>query len=312
MPFISTSKLIFRIVSFTFVLFIFVGPLVGDEWQEKNINPAKTSCDIVVFSYNRPLQIYAFLESLYHYSSHIHTCLVLYRCSAEEFRIAYREVMEAFPQVRFIEQSDPPHDFKPLLIQEVFRPQQSDFVAFAVDDLIITDEIDFSSCIEALKSTNAYAFYLRLGKNIDDCFSSGNYEGIPNLTKVNEKMFSWVFETGIGNWAYPNTVDMTIYRKKDLEANFRTAPFYHPNSLEDYFGVANYTLMGLCYETSRAVNFPLNIVSETTATAHLDYSVNFLLDRFNDGLKIDISPLHQFNNRSTHYYLFSPSYIYRR
>lgn len=265
--------------------------------------------DVIVFSYDRPLQIYAFLESLFHHSSHIHGTSVLYRCSNLSYRAGYEEVMTAFPQATFIEQTNPPHDFKPLLLQEMFKAASSEYVVFAVDDMIVTDEVDFDECIGALEKTKAYGFYLRLGQNIDDCWSSGLFEGIPSLSKVSDKIFSWVFKTGIGNWAYPNTVDMTIYRKKDLEKYFNKAPFFHPNSLEDHFGEVNLELMGLCYETSRAVNIPMNIVSETTATRHLHLSAKELHAMFDRGLKLDISPLFQYKNRSSHVFNYNPTFV---
>jgi hypothetical protein len=267
--------------------------------------------DIFVFSYDRPLQLYAFLESLDYHASHRGQTSVLYRCSAPEYRAAYEKVTSDFSHVKFIEQKNPPHDFKSILLDVVFRPESAEYVAFAVDDLIVTDKIDFNECIEAVQVANAYGFYLRLGQNIDDCWSSGHYEGIPPMTKMNDNIYAWVFKTGIGNWAYPNTVDMTIYRKQDIEAHFRAAPFFHPNSLEDHFGVVNLDLLGLCYETSRVVNIPMNIVSETADTRHLNVSVKELLDRFNAGLKIDITPLFQYRNRSAHVFTYEPIYLPR-
>lgn len=272
--------------------------------------PAK-EVDIFVFSYDRPMQLYAFLESLYYHASHIHETSVMYRCSNQAYRNAYAKVFDAFPQARAIEQKAPPHDFKPILMYEVFRPASSEYIAFAVDDMIVTGSIDFRECIEALEATNAYGFYLRLGQNIDDCFSSGHFEAPPSLTKVGDQIFSWQFKTGVGDWAYPNTVDMTIYRKADIEPHFQQASFWNPNLLEDRFGVVNLELTGLCHETSRVVNIPLNIVSDTTATQHLGISAKNLLDLFNVGWKIDIAPFAHYRNRSAHVYTCEPSFVLR-
>ena len=133
----------------------------------------------------------------------------------------------------------------------------------------------------------------------------------PADCEMNNNIYAWVFKTGVGNWAYPNTTDMTVYRKQDIEAHFRAAPFFHPNSLEDHFGVVNLDLLGLCYETSRVVNIPMNIVSETSDTRHLNVSARELLNRFNAGLKIDIAPLFQYRNRSAHVYTYEPTYTPR-
>lgn len=267
--------------------------------------------DIIVFSYDRPMQLYAFLESLCLYISGIHEISVIYRCSDQEYGNAYRQVHQAFPHVKFVEQKNPPDDFKFFVIQEAFKPGLSKYVAFAVDDIIVKDEIDLSKCIDALETAKGYGFYLRLGRNIDDCWSSGSCEGIPPLTKIGNQMCAWQFNTGQGNWAYPNTLDMTIYRKKEIEMHFRKNSFYNPNSLENSFGEAPLEQTGLCYETSKIVNIPLNIVSNTSSTRHLNIPARDLLVKFNEGLKIDISMFYQMNNKSAHLFIYNPSFIPR-
>ena len=119
--------------------------------------------DVIVFSCDRPLQLYAFLESLYLHSTHIHDTSVLYRCSSSAYRAGYENVLNAFPQARFIYQTNPPHDFKPLFMEAVFEAGSAEYVVIGVDDIIITDKIDFNECIEALQAANGYAFYLTIG-----------------------------------------------------------------------------------------------------------------------------------------------------
>lgn len=279
--------------------------------QEMQKTALVYEADIVVFSYDRPMQLYAFLESLYLHTSGIHETSVIYRCSDEEYRNAYEQVGCAFPQVKLIEQKNPPQDFKLLFLEIVFNPQSSEYVAFAVDDIIVKDDIDLSQCINALEATKAYGFYLRLGLNIDASCSSDVHDGTPPMMKVVEGIYSWQFKTGHWNWAYPNTVDMTVYRKKDLECPFRELSYYNPNHLENSFGNADLEQMGLCYETSKIVNVPLNIVSESSSTQHLNISAKDLLIKFNAGLKIDISSFFQIKNRTAHAFVYEPSFVPR-
>ena len=42
------------------------------------------------------------------------------------------------------------------------------------------------------------------------------------LTLVYDTIFSWQFKSGEKDWHYPNTVDMTLYRKKDLISLFKS------------------------------------------------------------------------------------------
>ncbi len=272
---------------------------------------ASQDVDVIIFSYDRPMQLYALLESLHHHSTGIHQTSVIYRYSDNNYKNAYAVVSHDFPKVRFLEQINPPYDFQSLVINETFRSNSSNYVTFAVDDMIVTDSIDFAECSQFLEKTHAYGFYLRLGQNIDDCWSSGQHEGIPELHQVQEHIYSWQFKTGIGNWAYPNTVDMTIYRKKDLENHFRKVSFSNPNYLEDQFNEKNLELIGLCYETSKVLNIPLNIVSTTTETKHINLPTRILLDQFNAGLKIDITPLYRFNNTSAHVFTYFPTLVPR-
>lgn len=254
------------------------------------------------------MQLYAFLESLHCYCSGFDQISILYRCSSPDYEQGYEKVAHAFPNITLIKQTNPPYDFKPLLIQQISN-SESKYLTFAVDDIIVTGNIDFNECVSALDTTQAYGFFLRLGQNIDDCLSSNEFGGIPPLRQVTDQIYSWQFKTGMGNWAYPNTLDMTIYRKKGIKEHLNAAPFSNPNTLEDHFGVVNLEQMGLCYETSKIVNIPLNIVSQTSATAHLNISAKELLGWFNAGFKIDIAPFFQCHNRSAHLFNTYPSFI---
>ena len=82
---------------------------------------APGAVDIVIFSFDRPLQLYGALESIQRYVSGYQALTVLYRASDERFNAAYDTVKSAFPKVRYVKQSDNPRkDFKPLLTQAIF------------------------------------------------------------------------------------------------------------------------------------------------------------------------------------------------
>lgn len=269
--------------------------------------------ELVVFSYDRPMQLYAFLESLQH-GSNLHQTSVIFRCSGQEYRNAYEEVFKAFANVKGIEQTNPPYDFKSLLIQTAFCSESADYITFAVDDNIVTDLIDFEECAQALETSNAFAFYLRMGKNIEDCWSTNAYDRdcpLPPMVKENGQIYAWIFASGLGDWAYPQSLDMTIFRKLDIEDHLEAGAYFNPNMLEDYLGSVPHQKIGLCFRRSRALNLPLNIVSSTTATGHLNISAEYLLQLFNAGLKIDITPLFQYQNRSTHVLRFNPTFVKR-
>ena len=173
---------------------------------------------------------------------------------------------------------------------------------FWVDDIIVKDTIDLSDCADALEKCNAHGFFLRLGKNLKHCYANDAFQQLPPLSNPLEEIYCWKFADAEHDWRYPNNLDFTLYRKKDLANIFRNCDYKTPYSLESAFmGHSDMSKRGLCYETSKIVNFPLNIVqtdwpNKTTNT----HSPQQLLELFNNGLKIDIKKLHKLANTSAH------------
>src|SRR5436190_728507 len=98
--------------------------------------------DVVIFSYDRPLQLYALLESLYLYTTDINSIAVVYRTSNDRYEKAFNIVAVQFPQVKFLHQQSI-DDFKILTIAAI-EDSSSDYIVFAVDDNIVKDTISFS------------------------------------------------------------------------------------------------------------------------------------------------------------------------
>ncbi|MFI5334741.1 MAG: glycosyltransferase family 2 protein, partial [Chlamydiales bacterium] len=74
--------------------------------------------DLIIFSYNRPLQLYGLLESIQMWMTGIEKISVLYRAQGGDFARGYEELQASFPNVHFFRQSDfPQKDFQPLLFE---------------------------------------------------------------------------------------------------------------------------------------------------------------------------------------------------
>ncbi|MGE0197514.1 MAG: glycosyltransferase family 2 protein [Simkaniaceae bacterium] len=251
--------------------------------------------DIVVFSYNRPLQLYAFLESANTYIKNLHRLYVIYRAENESYDEGYEQVKKDFPQVTYIKQSfeAPYEDFSPLVQKAVFDRQVSTarYVAFALDDNIVRDTIDMKEAVQLMKQTGAYGFYFRLGNHLD----SPPQHTIP----LQEGIFAWQFSTGKGAWACPNSVNMTLFRKEEIYPYFLCMKFHNPNILQALWNEhADLSQIGLYYERSKVVNLPLNIVSanEWINEKKTNISTKDLLTAFQQGLKMDIVPLKGLEN----------------
>lgn len=263
------------------------------------------NADLVIFSFDRPMQLYALLESVQTYVRGLEHINVVYRVSNDAFEQGYAMVHADFPSVNFFKQgAQPRNDFKPLTLQAVFDAP-SDYIIFAVDDMIVTNYVDLSDCIEQLEKTNAYFFSLRLGKNITRCYMAGGaIQNLPHpFEQIADNVYQWRINTGSHDWGYPHTVDMTLYRKVDIAFDFKNISYHSPNSFEGRWAsqrgrVAHRT--ALCHKHSSVINIPMNLVqSDCPRNRNMDaYSTQDLLDIFDQGKKIDIASFYQFENDS--------------
>ena len=278
--------------------FLLFKPLRSFVYRE---SPKRCSVDILVFSYDRPMQLYACLESIYTNLSHVGQISVIARVSNEEYRKGYEIVENTFQDVRFLFQgANPKEDFKPLVMKTVFGSGSS-YIAFAVDDIIVKDCVDLSQCCLAIELLNAWGFYLRLGKNITHCYMQNKDIELPRLTFWKNEVYTWTFANAEGDWGYSNSVDMTVYSKEKICKDLEKIEFYSPNSLESHWAQkSKKKKIGACYTTSKIVNFPLNLVNLSSNRNMQSNEAPELLRVFQAGLKMDIAPFDKMQNRSPH------------
>jgi hypothetical protein len=272
--------------------------------------------DLIIFSFDRPLQLYALLESTERYIKNLGDIQVIYRSSNERYTRAYQEVFHTFPSVISVKQGDHPKaDFKPNLLQSFMRGSHA-YIIFAVDDIVVCDSIDLAQCIDALEKSGSYGFYLRLGKNITYNYMLNKKQPLPPLAEWGKDMYTWTFAgSALQDWAYPNTVDMTLYRKKDIKDDLQAMDYETPNRLEFVWWRDRKKVMqkkGICFEHSKIVNLPLNKVQKdfTFNRDAESLSPEELLDLFERGFKMDIAPLRNVRNISAHM-AYAPTFIIR-
>ena len=275
---------------------------------------ASQKADLVIFSYDRPLQLYSLLESLEVYVTGLGHTSVIYRVSNEQFANAYDEVISRFPQIDYLKQgAKPQEDFKPLTLRAAFDAP-NDHIIFAVDDIIVKDFVDLSECIELLELTGAYGFYLWLGAHITECYSLNRLQRVPPSVEIAEGIYAWEFNRGECDWRYPHTVDMALYRKKDIEKDFKEMGYANPNFLEGHWGSRVGRILdqrGLYFECSKTVNLPLNRVQNEYRNRHMNFlTPSEMLEVFNAGMKIDIKPLFRIKNKDPHM-VYEPIFIER-
>jgi len=263
-----------------------------------SIENSKTA-DLIIFSYNRPLQILALLESIDKFVSNLNQISVLYRVGNEDISKAYDQIIELYPKIQWVKQGlFPRQDFKPLLL-ECIAGTSAEYVVFAVDDDIVKDHIDMEECVDALEKTNAFCFYFRLGDNITVQYNSEVALIPPKRTEVKKNIFLYYLDDGNhGDWRYPNNLDMTLYKKERILPFFKTGTYHSPNTLEgNWAGISNLNDYGLFYKQSKMFSLPINMVQEDWINpCERTFSAQELLEFWKEGLKMDLEPYHFLNN----------------
>ncbi|MBS0652631.1 MAG: glycosyltransferase family 2 protein [Verrucomicrobia bacterium] len=269
------------------------------------------TADFIIFSYDRPLQLYALLESIEKYCIGIDQVTVIYRSSGEEYDAGYDQVYADFPNVNMVRQTAAPHkDFQPNVMRAL-RSGDSEYFIFAVDDIVITDTIDARQGISALQKTGAYGFFYRLGKEIDYDYMLDMSIKQPGFMQVDEDVYAWIFKQQQGYWGYPTSTDVVLYKKETVLRQFEKITFSNPNQLEgEWLKVASPRRVGLCHEASRMVNIPLNLVHNSSNRNMQSMSPKDLLEAFNDNLKMDIEPLDRYLHHSAHVD-YEPTFVER-
>jgi hypothetical protein len=264
-----------------------------------------TAADLVIFSFDRPLQLYSLIESVEKYVTGVHEIRIVYRASTQAYEDAYQEVFATFSIAYAQRQSNetPQKTFKPLTLQAAFSGD-CPYIVFAVDDIIVKDHVNLNECIDLLEKYNAYAFYLRLGTNLTFCYTMNTEQSLPAMQEIEQGIFAWRFSDGVCDWGYPHSVDMTLLRKKTIRQLFSELIYTSPNVLEARWADQARFIMnqiGLCYKDTKIVNVPLNRVQKDYCNRNMEaFTTQELLDIFNQGYKIDISLLHQAINPAAH------------
>ncbi len=296
-----------------------------------NIFSSNYDVDAVIFSFDRPAQLYLLLESMEKNLYGLGIVTIIYRASNDNYKYAYDIVKDRFENYNFVLQgNDPKKDFKPLTIKAAFETPGK-YLMFSVDDIVVCKSVDLNYVAQMLENTSAHGFYLRLGKNITRSYM-GKYESpVPLHKRVNWLVNVFRFNDGNGDWRYPNNVDMTIYPKKNIKQDIisiKNEQFTNPyfevywyfKSLISHDRFKDPTKEGLFFEDSKIVNVSINLVNELDPNytqfteswkKNLEqYSPENLLNKFLDGYKIDLYLYECIQNRAPHVE-FEPIFIKR-
>jgi len=278
-------------------------------------SPYYNCCDIICFSYDRPMQLQALLASIQKRTTGIGKIVVVYRSSSDRFEKGYQQLMQEFSTVSFLKEgSDEENHFKSLTIHAI-KNTPSDFVLFACDDDIVTDDINLKDAVHALVENKAYVFQLRLGTNITSPNRKNNTK--PYCVNPRNDLMLWTVKNASGLWHYVNNLEFSIYNKTEILPTLQELTFYAPNTMEAHWAESLFVnLLGklkdwsatsfkksLCYTKGKLFGMPLNLVNEEIVNEHLNqerYSKENMLEQFLHGEIIDIDHYRGYTSDHVH------------
>jgi len=213
---------------------------------------------IIVFSYNRALQLDTLLSSLIaHWKSPSFVVDIIYNTSGNNFQEGYKKLENKFTvnkNFQFHKESNkhpdrlnylllfnyfnylqwrdfpvtrhPKTNFKSLTI-DLMKQSDPRFVMFLTDDTMFVNDVSIDKqCLEWIGNNPKHnQISLRVGVGMDD--NEANYEN-------NGTFLSWNFakEKMSTNWGYRFSVDAHIYDKDIIIKLLKRNIFVNPNTLE--------------------------------------------------------------------------------
>lgn len=267
-------------------------------------NNADQSCECIIFSMDRAMQLHACIGSLLENIKPSIPICVLYHATTENHLVAYDEVKKIYKDqnIRYVQQINK-DSFRGDLIN-ILEMVLSMRLFFLVDDIIFTNFVNLEKVLNF--KNRRYVPSLRMGMNLNYCYTMNEKQGLPTITKVchdGVEYIEWKWSDGKLDWNYPLSVDGHIFNKLDILNIAKNINYSAPNSFEAE--LQNYRKVFLCqygvsYKTSRIVNIPCNKVQTENSNICGEVHQDELLDLWNKGLQIDYRKLKKYRNTSAH------------
>ena len=228
--------------------------------------------DVVVFSEDSPLQLYACLESLFAKGRDVNEVYVLYKGGDHEFQRAYLNLQSEFHTVHFLNVCDYPGNDYATLITRVLENKKhaSPFVVFGTDHLVFEEKIRFHDAIGAMEKVHGDHFFINLEEK--------ELETLPAAVLINEGIYAYQLgETGVDQPFNLVLCRKSLFEKLEGVSDFSSFKKLWKKKLSP-MGVA------LFYEEKKTL--PLNITEEPSPSQKKEWGHKFI-----EGFKIDLPSL---------------------
>lgn len=161
---------------------------------------------IIVFSKGRPMQMHAYLESLFKFSDAGQDMVTVLYCETEHIR--YEKLMQQFPQVKWVKESKFEADLKKII------SDAGEYIMFGCDDVVFTNYFSLEkACAYLAANAQVFGYSMRLGENI---------KPVPENLSRDDTVLEWKWDCSCQHYNYPWELDCTLYRKEDSEGGCKS------------------------------------------------------------------------------------------
>jgi len=251
---------------------------------------------IIVFSKDRPMQLHAYLESLFLFSSlRQEDVAVLFFSNPQ---ISYARVMQEFPNVRWVKEENFHKDLLGLI------NASKSYTMFGCDDVVFTDDFNLEFAEIVLRdNSDIFGFSFRLGANI---------KPLPDYIALENGYVKWNWMLASqSHYNYPWELDCTLYRKLDVleMLNQHQGVIRSPNYFEGDFAVnpkkyINRPNLACASGKSKAIVITVNAVQDTHPNGFDDakntdiFSLDDLYNQQHN--KLDVKAISNMGNEKIH------------
>jgi hypothetical protein len=255
----------------------------------------------IVFSKDRPLQLFALLASYAETVRGAPPLHVLYRASDERYREAYEEVFResAAPIGRLVPEAGFRRDLLDLL-----EGLEASHVFFLVDDIVFVREVDLAPLLGL--DPSRFVPSLRLGAHLTRCYPSACDQPLPPFRQgvlADSGLLCWRWRDGAFDWSYPLSVDGHVFSTAEMRALARSVSFTAPNSFEAALQQHRRRFLdrfGVCHREARLLNVPCNKVQNEISNRSGGVDAASLLEVWRSGRRLDHRRLRGIVNVSAH------------
>jgi len=133
-------------------------------YKHKPLSPSSHhyNSDLILFSEDSPLHLYACLESLFLNVHDINDIYVLYKSSDHKFQRSYLNLQKEFRTLHFFNLHHYPNQELSSLLTQILTNQHhaSPYIMIGKDHMIFQENISLHDCIQALEKTHVDQFFL--------------------------------------------------------------------------------------------------------------------------------------------------------